>query len=75
MPFVKPLCFTQPDFSAAAVTSMQDSQIPSCLQGKASLEPLVLLLPWQGCLPRVRKRRAGVVSVPFNSVSVPDSLL
>lgn len=45
MPFVKPVCFTQPDFNAAAVISMQVSQIPFCLQGKASLEPLVLFLP------------------------------
>lgn len=62
MPFVKPVCFTQPDFNAAAVISMQVSQIPFCLQGKASLEPLVLLLPWQGRLHRVRKHRVGVVS-------------
>lgn len=61
-PFVKPVCFTQPDFSAAAVISMQVSQIPHCLQGEASLEPLVPLLPWQGCLHRVRKHRAGGVS-------------
>lgn len=51
MPFVKPSCFTQPDFSAAAVTSMQDSQIPSCLQGKASLEPLVCSCRGRGVSP------------------------
>lgn len=50
MPFVKLLCFIQSDFNAAAVISLKVSQIPYCLQGKASLEPLVLLLPWQGCL-------------------------
>lgn len=50
MPFVKPLCFIQSDFNAAAVISLKVSQILYCLQGKASLEPLVLLLPWQGRL-------------------------
>lgn len=75
MPFVKPLCFTQSDFNAAAIIYRQVSQIPHCLQGKASLEPLVLLLPCQRCLHCVRKHHVGVVSVLFNSLLVPDSLL
>lgn len=68
-------CFIQPDFKAAAIISIQVSQIPYFLQGQDSLEPLVLLLPWQGHLHCVRKHRVGVVSVLFNSVLVPDSLL
>lgn len=44
-PFVKSVCFIQPDFKAAAIISIQVSQIPYFLQGQDSLEPLVLLLP------------------------------
>lgn len=50
MPFVKPPCFIQPDFNATVIISLKVSQIPYCLQGKASLEPLVPLLLWQGHL-------------------------
>lgn len=47
---VKPLHFIQADSTAAAVVALKVSQIPYCLQGKASLEPLVPLLLRQGRL-------------------------